>query len=174
MDFYITDNTNINGYSETTKSTGGKSIKANGPSFVNVFQNHLPKTNTTAADVARAMALEKRKMMNQMLEWMRTESETKRMELLSKLMQKDDEEPYDLFRKCLDIARRIMRGEKVTAEEMRLLAQHFPELLFQALLLKQEEKDLDEYENPEKDDELFETSDSSGSSAGAAIIADAS
>jgi len=84
-------------------------------------------------------------MLNQLLERMRAESEAKRMELLAKLAQRDDNEsPYDIYAKCLDIARRIMRGEKVSAEEMRLLSQNFPELLFQALLLRQEEIELEE------------------------------
>ena len=106
-------------------------------------------------DQIEAHNLEKRQMLAQMAETFRVESEARSRELMALWLQKDEEKPLDIWGTCLDIARRIMRGEKVTVEEMRLIARHFPELLFQALLLKQPDKDLDENENEAEDEKKF-------------------
>jgi len=173
MSFNIAGYFNLNAYSGTSKISDGKYAKQQEPSFFDVLVNHLPRKGPVAftdsflnytpdsrdifadaflnykpdkkvsfADEARAIVGEKRMMLIQLIERMRIENEAKRLELLSKILEKK-EEPYDIMRKCLEIAARIMRGEKVTAEEMRLLSQHFPELLFQALLLRKEEANHD-------------------------------
>jgi len=143
MCFSIADDIGINAYSNPDYMFGGNNAKSQKSSFLDVLFGHLPNAkNTTFSDLAKARSEETRLIFNQLLERMRAESAAKQMELLSKLMQRDDDKkPYDLFSKCLEIARKIMRGEKVSAEEMQLLAQNFPELLFQALLLRQEERE---------------------------------
>lgn len=158
MSFDIADYTGITDYWEPAQPTGANGakgangVKAQSSPFADVFLRHWTEKKVTVFDEFRAINADRRAFLNHLLEKMRAESEAKRMELLAKLMQKDDDENmYDIWAKCLDIARRIMRGEKVSAEEMRLLAQHFPELLFQALLLKQEDKEPDESESKEKD-----------------------
>ena len=83
-------------------------------------------------------------MLNQLAQKLRIESRAKRLELFKELMRKDDElDEYEAYGKAMDIARRIMRGERVSIEEMRFLAQHFPELLFQAMLLRNLDPDID-------------------------------
>lgn len=173
MSFNIADYTNINAYSEIAQASGGNDAKSSSkPSFLNVFLNQMPNTKPSFADQARALSEERKIMLNQLLEKLRAESDARRMELLSKLMQNDDvQKPYDIFAKCLDIARRIMRGEKVSAEEMRLLARYFPELLFQALLLKQEDVENDGNDDLSYDDR---SGDDSGHGEGNAEIVGAS
>jgi len=100
----------------------------------------------STSEQIKAHNAEKRRTLAQVAEILRADSEQRRNELLALWLQKEEEKPYDVFGKCLDIARRIIRGEKVTAEEMRLLSQNFPELLFQALLLRQMTNDDDEQE----------------------------
>ena len=149
------------------QAIGGKNSDFMKPSFVDVFISHLPDKRNTIADQLRIQAVERKAMLNQLLETMRAASEAIRMELLSKLLQKDDyKDSYDMLGKALDIARRIMRGEKVSIEEMRFLAQYFPELLFQALLLKQEDKEDDQNTTRFDEDEL---SNDSGSNEGSVV-----
>ena len=131
-------------YSEAAQASGAIGAKPPKPSFANVLSNHLPKAGNTISDELRAHAAEKKLMLSELAEKLRVETRTKRMELLALLMQRDDDEkPYDMLGKALDIARRIMRGERVSAEDMRFLALHFPDLLFMALLLRQEEMETD-------------------------------
>jgi len=144
----VVDYKDFNGHSEITPISGGSGSRSQKPSFFNVFLDFLPNTRVNNATQARERMEERKIMLAQLLERLRAESEAKQHELLYKLInQNDDEKPYDIFGKCLDIARRIMRGERVSAEEMRFLSRYFPELLFQALLLKQEDNDQDECEN---------------------------
>jgi len=170
LSFNIVDYTKISAFSEITQKHDGQGGKSPNPSFFNVFLNHMPNTKAAIADKARPNAAEMNVMLNQMRERLLAESSARRLELVAKLLQKDNEEsPYDLYMKCLDIARRIMRGEKVSQEEMTLLAQHFPELLFMALLFKQDEVDL-KYEDdlPENEEAPSECSDVSGNSTSTA------
>lgn len=59
----------------------------------------------------------------------------------------------DKQRKCLAIARRIMKGAKVTLEELRYLLENDPELYFMAMLMKQEKPQDDDDEEVELEDE---------------------
>jgi len=168
LGFNIADYTNINDYSEAAKTAVGGVAKLSKPSFFNVFAGHLPGRKVSFADVSRARLDERKVILNQLLERMRAESNAKRQEILTKLMQtEEDKKPYDVIGKCLEIARRIIRGEKVSAEEMRFLARYFPELLFQALLLREEHKDRDEDEVLSDDDRLM---DGAGNSDGGGAI----
>ena len=144
MSINITDHVDINTFSETTQASGHGAGKSPKPSFFGVLRNHLSSSKTALADQARARSEERKIILNQMLERLRAESEAKRQDLLTELMRSDeDEKPYDVFGKCLNIARKIMRGERVSAEEMQFLARYFPELLFQALLLRDDKPDRD-------------------------------
>jgi len=125
------------------------------------FKQTLSK-HLTLSDQIKAHSAEKRRTLAHIAETLRAESAEQRQRLMGLWMQKDeDEKPYDVLGKCLDIARRIMRGERVSAEDMRFLAQHYPQLLFQALLLRKEEEDQEECECPpenENDGESVEDS----------------
>jgi len=141
----------------------GSSHEGRKAHFLQTLGKHM-----SVSDQIKSHNLEKRQMLAQMAEIFRVESEARRREFMALWLEKDEEKPFDIFGKCMDIARRIMRGEKVTAEEMRLIAQHFPELLFQALLLRQPEKDLDENENEAEDEtEFFDNSQKADGSSGA-------
>ena len=154
MSINFTENIAINTDFEIAQVSGGRGVKSQKKSFFNVFLGYLPNTKATFTDQARVQSEERKLMLNHLMERLRADSEAKQHELLGKIMQSDkDEKPYDVFGKCLEIARRIMRGEKVSADEMRFLARYFPELLFQALLLRQEDKDTDEGDRLSDDDD---------------------
>jgi len=154
LSYNIADYINILAGFEPAQTFVGKGTKSQNPPFASVLNKYMPDIGASTAEKVRANAVVKQKMLSQLSERFRAESEAKRQELLAKLLQKDDKKkPYDIFAKCLSIARRIMRGEKVSAEEMRLLAQHFPKLLFQALLLRQEDNDNEESDEEEVDEE---------------------
>ena len=148
MSFNIADYINVNTDLESPQASGGRSVRSGSPAFANVFFNYLPNTRTTFADEVRVHSEERRAALGQLLDRMRAESDMRRQELLSKLLS-PDETPSDIIGKSLDIARRIMRGEKVSPEEMRFLGKHFPKLLFQALLFRD-----GEVEEPEGDNVL--------------------
>jgi len=144
LNLNIASITNIDPSAETAQKTGGEGISPPKPSFYDTLLGYLPSSKGKIADEIRAHSREKRIMLNDLLEQLRLESDKRRQELLISLLREDDDKDnYDVFGKCLDIARRIMRGEKVSPEEMRLLAQNFPELLFQALLLREEKTESD-------------------------------
>jgi len=150
LNLNVTEYPNINTNVETARKSGVEGAKQLKPSFYNTLLSHFPDTKNSIANELKAYSREKRVMLNELLEQMRTEGEKRRQELLFELLLNDEDEgSYDVFGKCLDIARRIMRGEKVSVEEMRLLAQHFPQLLFQALLLRQEKPEFDKDKEPE-------------------------
>lgn len=109
---------------------------------------------------------------HQLLEKMRVDTSAMRLQLITALLRKDEEDnkQYDTHRKCLDIARRIMRGKKVSAGEMRFLLQNDPGLYFMAILFRK--TDSDSEENDRDFDDLFELSDES-SVAGAGATANA-
>jgi len=150
----IIDYKNIGGYSDVAHSSGANGARSSKPSFFNVFLGHLPGKKASYVDETKAIARDRKVILNQMLESLRAESDSSRQMILTKLLQKDDDDkPFDIHAKCLDIARRIMRGEKVSAEEMRLLSRYFPELLFQALLLRQENPEADRSEDSPKEND---------------------
>lgn len=69
-----------------------------------------------------------------------------------------EEGPLEILIKCLKIARRIMKGDKVASQDQTFLAEHEPELYAKALMLRRnndQPKDhdslLEEEENPGAD-----------------------
>jgi len=106
-------------------------------SFYDRYQDNMYENRLSHADKAKETMEEKNKLLQQFMEWSRVGSETKRMDLLSIILQKEEvESSNDLFGNVVDIARRIMQGQKVAIEEMRYLAKHDPHLLYAAKLLK--------------------------------------
>ena len=83
---------------------------------------------------------------HQLMEKMRIDAAAMRLQFITALLQEDkkDVKQYDVQGKCMDIARRIMRGKKVSAEEMRFLMQNDPGLHFMAILLRQPDNAPDE------------------------------
>ena len=153
MSFNIADFKILNDLSEITQMPGVKNARSPKTSFLNVFFSQMPDQKAVAVSDAKMRFTERKAVLNDLLEKLRAESDARRQDLYSMLIKKDeDDKPFDITAKCMEIARRIMRGEKVSAEEMRLLGRYFPELLFQALLLKQEKTGPEEKEIPLNDD----------------------
>ena len=157
MDITVTDSSSINPYAVNEKTSGSKSANRPKSLFVDVLYKYLPKEGATITDEIKTVSRDRRVLLNQLIESMRLESEARRNELLSRLAQKDDEElPLDVYSKCLKIAMKIMRGEKVSVQEMQFLAQNAPELLFMALIMRVEDNDRDENDSlPEDYDRLL-------------------
>ncbi len=63
---------------------------------------------------------------------------------------KKTEDPLDILGKCLQIALRIMKGDRVPAKDMQFLAENEPSLYSNALLLRQEN------DKPKTHDSLLE------------------
>lgn len=102
--------------------------------------------------------------MAQLAEKMRSDMLAMKLDMLTELMSKDDENPYlamvDTQSKCIDIAMHVMRGDRVSVEDLRYLAKNNPSLYFQALLFRQE-KDDPEIVKQISDDEAKSTHDTS-------------
>ena len=98
--------------------------------------NNLPSNQPSNVEMAMATRYEINKLLQQFTEWVRIESESRRMEILHRILMKERNETSDLFGKIMDIARRIMRSEPVSLEEMSLLAEQYPQLMFIVSLLK--------------------------------------
>ena len=112
--------------------------------------NQLPANQLPAEDPAAALKQEINILLLQFSEWMRVSSESKRMELLYNILLKQNHETSDLFGKILDIARRIMSGDKVSLEEMRFLAEQNPQLFYAVIVMKDEATDVEGQERRRK------------------------
>ena len=93
-------------------------------------------TQITIVDEALSMRYEISELLQQFSEWVRVASESRRMEFIYNILLKESHRDSDLFGKIMDIARRIMRNEDVSPEEMRFLAEHNPQLLYVVTMLK--------------------------------------
>jgi len=105
-----------------------------------------PAIQPVIVDDAAVLKQEINHLLQQFSEWVRVSSESKRMELLYNLLLKESHQTSDLFGTIMDIARRLMRGEDVSLEEMRLLAEQNPQLFYAIVMLKEETPDADEKE----------------------------
>ena len=147
---YGLDNININFNAKAINNKTAKSAIQHGGRST-VFGSTLAKyLSVTEESVAGAKVPAKTAPLStpQLFDRMRVDSASTRLQLITALLQKkeDDEKPYDAYLKCLDIARRIMHGKKVTAEEMRFLLANEPGLYFIAILLRQPDIDSEENE----------------------------
>jgi hypothetical protein len=86
LSFNIANYSNINAYSEAEQASVTKGTKSHKPSFAGVLQKYTPNSRATVADQIRAHSEEKRIMLNQLHERMRSESEARRMELFPPLI----------------------------------------------------------------------------------------
>ena len=107
----------------------------------NAAPENLPGQLMANTDIAVAARYEINQLLQQFIEWMRTATESRRMRFLYELLLKESRETSDFFGKIMDIARRVMRSEMVSLEEMRLLAEQYPQLLFVVALLKHDGSD---------------------------------
>ena len=111
--------------------------------LINEVVSEPPNNIPASLDDAALLRQEVNELLQQFSEWVRVTTESKRMELLYNLLLKDNHETSDLFGKIMDIARRIMRGEDVSPEEMRFLADQNPQLLFVVIIMRDDTTDSD-------------------------------
>ena len=93
---------------------------------------------------------------SQLMEKMQRDSNAMQLRLLTELSRKDDKSnDVDAQSKCLTIAMRILRGDKVPAKDMKFLLQNNPGLYFQAMMFRREKEDPEVYESitDDEDDE---------------------
>ena len=134
----------------TLLSSSKNSTNQSGISFMDALSNHL--LGIKQPTVKEAIAMQKtelRAIAKSILEEFRIQSQSKRMELIEKLLKKSENEE-DSYSKCLEIFKKLMRGEKVSPEEMKYLMQFAP-LLFLVYQLMQEEDAQITPEEPEED-----------------------
>ena len=132
-------NSNIITITRNSSATAGNaSTTANSAQFNSALINEMPVNQPSFIDEATAMRYEISELLQQFSEWMRVAGEVRRMEFLYNILLKESHETSDLFGKIMDIARRIMRNEDVTLEEMRFLAEQNPRLLYFVLMLKED------------------------------------
>jgi len=138
MDYTSIVNTGIHSNSENDSvKSSKKTTKQQGLSFVDTLSNHLPAVKQPGAkDIIEMQKKELRVMANKLLEEFRAESEAKRMEIIEKLMNKNKKNDKDPYSKCMEIFKKLMRGEKVSPEEMNHLMQFAPMLFIIYQMLK--------------------------------------
>lgn len=60
---------------------------------------------------------------------------------------------YEVLRKCMVIAMRIISGDKVPAEDYRFLAENEPEMYSKAIMLRRIKEDPEEYDRLSEDED---------------------
>jgi len=113
---------------------------------------------------------------DRMVEDMRENGAASRYHMLVELLRKDEKEisqfdVLDIYRKCLKVAIRIMRGGKVHDADLRFLLQNDPGLYFQAMLLRQPKENPEEHERI-TDDDNEQSNESSVTGDGGTVSAD--
>ena len=167
MDHNTISNVKIHTYSESDPLSSTKNAEnQSGLSFLDTLSNYLPNIKQpNVHEMIEQYKMEKREIINMLLEEFRTQSETKRMELIEKLLsggKNDDEDPYS---KCLDIFRKLMRGEKVSPEELRYLMQFAPLLFILYQMLKDDDVKIEEDKSEEENSDKSADSDASKGSS---------
>jgi len=144
--------TKIHTYSESDPLSSSKNTTNQpGHSFLDTLSTYLPNTKQPSVHEAiEQYKMDKRVLINTLLEEYRTLSEARRMELLERLIFKSKEEDEDPHSKCLEIFKKLMRGEKVSPEEMKYLMQFAPLLYLLYLMLKDDGITIEE-ENQEEE-----------------------
>jgi len=130
----------------------------------------------SVSDQIKAHNLEKRKFLTHVAETMRTESEARRQKLLELLKKSDTKDkPYEIRIKCLKIARRIMRGDKVSIKDLQYLMENDPELYLLAIMFRVPKEDPEEHECiSDEENNSWDGSQNSMVSSGASVNTSAS
>ena len=172
MDYNFIGNAKIHKHSENTPLTGSKnSTNQTGISFMDALSNHLPELKQpTAKEAIERQQTELRAIANMLLEEFRIQSEAKRMELIEKLLNKGKNDGEDPYSKCLEIFKKLMRGEKVSPEEMKFLMQFAPLLFMLYQMLKEEEVKIEENTSEEENADEHISPDKNKSSIAEAIL----
>jgi len=155
MDYTSIGNTGIHTHSENDSlKSSKKATERQGLSFADTFSNYLPNVKQPRAkDMIEMQKMELRVIANMLIEDFRIQNEAKRIELIEKLLSKSKNEDEDSYSKCLEIYKKLMRGEKVSPEEMNYLMQFAPLLFLVYQMLKEDDKIVEaesEDDNPEQ------------------------
>ena len=131
----IVDSPQITTMNKATKSA--TQSENNRTQFRNTLAKYVSASDDNMAGAKVSVKPDSKKI-PQIAEQMRVNAAASRLKLITALLKAEEKEkkPYDVHSKCLDIARRIMRGKKVSAEEMRFLLQNDPGLYFMAILFR--------------------------------------
>ena len=145
-------NAKIHKFTENDPLSGSKSsTKQSGLSFVDTLSSYLPDIKQPNATEAISMQkTELRAIANMLLEEFRIQNETKRLELIEKLLNKSKNDNEDSYSKCLEIFKKLMRGERVSPDEMKYLMQFAPLLFLLYQMLNNDEAVVEE-ENAENE-----------------------
>ena len=174
MDYNTFDITKVNTYSENDQKSSSKhSASQSGFSFVDTLSGYLPNIKQPnareAIDMQRA---DMRAIINTFINEYRIQTETKRIELLEKLLSKANDDDEDSYSKCMKIFSKLMRGEKVSPEEMKYLMQFAPLLFLMYQMLKDDEVSIyeDNSENESGDESSGSNIEENSSSLAEAVL----
>ena len=159
------------GANTTQSITGSKAKQEKQPDDVRLQFNKTLASFMPYSEQVKTRNEENRKALAHLMEKIRLDSRLRQIEMFNILQKKDsNKKEHDVQRKCQNIASRIMRGKKVSAEELRFLAEHDPMLYLIAMLMRPPETDDEENDNMPEDEgtQEYASSDSSGGSAASA------
>ena len=105
--------------------------------------NDMPNNQIVYDDEPMTMRYVINELLQQFSEWIRVSSESKRMEFLYNILLRESRRNTDLFGIIMDIARRFMRNEDVTSDEMHFLTENNPQLLYVVTVLRDDTSDSD-------------------------------
>ena len=147
---YVAGSANVASVYEALKPTEQSESKK--AQFRSVLEKYAPLPEETGQGVKiskKPDALSTYKL----LEQMRVDTASMRLKLITELLRKEKKETaqYDVQGKCMRIASKIIRGKKVTVEEMRFLLQNDPGLYFLALMMRIPENDDEDDDEPTVD-----------------------
>ena len=81
----------------------------------------------------------------------------------------DDNNPMKIMLQCLQIAMRIISGDNVPSRDRAFLAEHEPDMLGRAMLLRRQKDDPKNYKSLLEDDKAKDSDDASPVSSGSSI-----
>ena len=134
-------NTNTNVSVRVEPAAAGNETLTNTTSVMqpnSTVVNDMPVNQITYVDEPMTMRYVINELLQQFSEWMRVSSESRRMEFFHSILMRESRRNTELFGIIMDIARRFMRNEDVSSEEMNFLAENNPQLLYMVTVLRDE------------------------------------
>jgi len=144
-----------------TANINGKS------SFVPIFKplhknNETKKNEDEKAQLLKQQELEEKNRLKAQQQARQTELDMLKQQLESSEKQADaTEDSFNTFSKCLVIAQRISRGDKVPTQDMKYLMKHEPDLYKQSIMLRQPNSKPKEHDTVLDEEDLEENTDQS-------------
>jgi len=174
MDYTLIGNTGIHTQSENDSvKSSKKTTEEQSHSFADTLSNYLPDVKQpNTKEMIETYRTEKRAVINMFLKEYRAETEMKRIELIEKLLSKTKDKDEDTYSKSLEIFKKLMRGEKVSPEEMKYLMMFAPMLFLMYQMLKDGDDKVVEVEPEEENSEqsVEPNIDKSNSSIAQAVL----